>query len=82
MRWEKRLARRVEALRDRGDLPARVVLWNGEQLDFGRFDVPVVTLIIRSPSALPLLLRPALDRLAEGYISGRIDVDGTLEGAA
>jgi len=79
MRWGKRLARRVEALRDEVDLPARVVLWNGEQLDLGRFDAPGVELTIRSPSALPLLLRPSLDRLAEGYISGRIDVEGALE---
>jgi len=79
MRWEHTLACWVSVLRDQADLPARVVLWNGRQLDLGRFDTPKVTLTLRSVSALPLLLRPSLDRLAEGYISGRIDVEGALE---
>jgi cyclopropane-fatty-acyl-phospholipid synthase len=67
MFWDKKLRRWAEAVRARADLPARLVLWNGEQFDFGRFEQPRVTLTVRSASALPLLLDPSLDHLGEAY---------------
>lgn len=40
MFWDRKLRRWAEAVRARADLPARLVLWNGEQFDFGRFEQP------------------------------------------
>lgn len=78
MFWDKKLRRWAEAVRARADLPARLVLWNGEQFDFGRFEQPRVTLTVRSASALPLLLDPSLDHLGQAYVKGQIDIDGRL----
>ncbi|CAB5714658.1 Cyclopropane mycolic acid synthase 1 [Delftia tsuruhatensis] len=78
MFWDRKLRRWAEAVRARADLPARLVLWNGEQFDFGRFEQPRVTLTVRSAAALPLLLDPSLDHLGQAYVKGQIDIDGPL----
>jgi len=76
--WAHTLTHWAQTLRDEANLPARVVLWNGRQFDLGHFASPKVTLTLKRASALPLLLKPDLNRLAQGYISGRIDVEGAL----
>jgi len=78
MFWEKKLAQWVSHIRDQANIPARVVLWNGQQLDFGNFSAPQVTLHVRGESALPYLLKPSLDNLGEAYIKGKIDIEGKL----
>ncbi|WP_206997496.1 SAM-dependent methyltransferase [Trinickia mobilis] len=78
MFWEKKLAQWVEDVREKANLPARLVLWDGQQLDFGRFSAPQVTLKVNSASALPLLLEPSLDNLGEAYVKGKIDIEGKL----
>ena len=78
MFWEKKLAHWVSHIRDQANIPARVVLWNGQQLDFGHFTSPQVTLHAKAQSALPYLLRPSLDNLGEAYIKGVIDIEGKL----
>ncbi len=78
MFWEKKLSQWVSQIRDRANLPARVVLWNGQQLDFGNFAVPQVTLHVKGESALPYLLAPSLDNLGEAYVKGKIDIEGKL----
>lgn len=78
MFWDKKLRRWAEAVRARADLPARLVLWNGEQFDFGHFEQPRVTLTVRSAAALPLLLDPSIDHLGQAYVKGQIDIDGRL----
>ena len=78
MFWEKKLAQWVEDVRSKANLPARLVLWNGQQLDFGSFAAPQVTLKVNSASALPLLLEPSLDNLGEAYVKGKIDIEGKL----
>ncbi|MBU6487808.1 MAG: cyclopropane-fatty-acyl-phospholipid synthase family protein [Burkholderiales bacterium] len=78
MFWEKKLAQWVDDVRDKTNLPARLVLWNGQQLDFGRFAAPQVTLKVNTASALPLLLDPSLDNLGEAYVKGKIDIEGKL----
>src|ERR1700738_885455 len=78
MFWEKKLAQWVEDVRTRANLPARLVLWNGQQLDFGNFSAPQVTLKVNHASALPLLLEPSLDNLGEAYVKGKIDIEGKL----
>ncbi len=78
MFWEKKLAQWVQEVRDKANLPARLVLWDGQQLDFGNFAAPQVTLKVNSASALPLLLEPSLDNLGEAYVKGKIDIEGKL----
>jgi cyclopropane-fatty-acyl-phospholipid synthase len=78
MFWEKKLTQWVEDVRTRANLPARLVLWNGRQLDFGSFSAPRVTLKVNHASALPLLLEPSLDNLGEAYVKGKIDIEGKL----
>jgi cyclopropane-fatty-acyl-phospholipid synthase len=76
--WEKKLAQWVDEVRTMANLPARLVLWNGQQLDFGHFAAPQVTLKVNSASALPLLMEPSLDNLGEAYVKGKIDIEGKL----
>ncbi|WP_321961052.1 cyclopropane-fatty-acyl-phospholipid synthase family protein [Paraburkholderia sp. J7] len=78
MFWEKKLAHWAEEVRSKADLPARLVLWSGQQYDFGHFTAPRVTLKVNSASALPLLLTPSLDNLGEAYVKGKIDIEGKL----
>ena len=56
MFWEKKLTQWVQEVRDRANLPARLVLWDGQQHDFGQFAAPRVTLHVKSATALPYLL--------------------------
>ncbi|TKC82894.1 class I SAM-dependent methyltransferase [Trinickia terrae] len=78
MFWEKKLAQWVQDVREKANIPARLVLWNGQQLDFGNFAAPQVTLKVNSAAALPLLLEPSLDNLGEAYVKGKIDIEGKL----
>jgi cyclopropane-fatty-acyl-phospholipid synthase len=78
MFWEKKLAQWVEDVKSKANLPARLVLWDGQQHDFGTFAAPQVTLKVNSASALPLLLEPSLDNLGEAYVKGKIDIEGKL----
>lgn len=78
MFWEKKLAQWADEVRAKANIPARLVLWNGDQLDFGTFSAPQVTLKVNSASALPLLLEPSLDNLGEAYVKGKIDIEGKL----
>ncbi|WP_321913094.1 MULTISPECIES: cyclopropane-fatty-acyl-phospholipid synthase family protein [unclassified Paraburkholderia] len=78
MFWEKKLAQWAEEVRSKANLPARLVLWSGQQYDFGHFTAPRVTLKVNSASALPLLLTPSLDNLGEAYVKGKIDIEGKL----
>src|ERR1700730_46343 len=78
MFWEKKLTQWVQDIRDRANLPARLVLWDGQQHDFGSFAAPQVTLHVKGASALPYLLEPSLDNLGEAYVKGKIDIEGQL----
>src|SRR5262245_39684234 len=78
MLWEKKLAQWTAEVRARTNVPARLKLWNGQSYDFGTFEKPAVMLHLKSAAAVPLLLDPSLDNLAEAYVSNRIDVEGKL----
>ncbi|MBN3852636.1 class I SAM-dependent methyltransferase [Paraburkholderia sp. Ac-20340] len=78
MFWEKKLAQWVDDVRTKANLPARLVLWSGQQYDFGHFAAPQVTLKVNTISALPLLLEPSLDNLGEAYVKGKIDIEGKV----
>ncbi|MWV14850.1 methyltransferase domain-containing protein [Pseudomonas sp. L-22-4S-12] len=57
-------------------LPLRLRLWNGEQLDLGA--KPQVTLIVKDPSLLLEFKRPSLDALGSAYVEGRLELDGPI----
>ncbi len=78
MFWEKSLIRWAAQIRDKFNLPARLVLWNGRQHDFGHFVAPQITLQAKSMAALPYLLEPTLDNLGAAYVEGQIDIEGKL----
>ncbi|MDB5933575.1 MAG: cyclopropane-fatty-acyl-phospholipid synthase [Massilia sp.] len=70
-----RLSHWSEAIRARPALPLRVILWNGQQLDFSQ-EPPRVTIRVPRPSALRYLLSPSLYNLGSAYVEGAIDVSG------
>ncbi|CAB3756056.1 SAM-dependent methyltransferase [Paraburkholderia solisilvae] len=78
MFWEKKLAQWVDEVRTQSNLPARLVLWDGQKHDFGQFTEPQVTLKVKTASAMRLLLDPSLDNLGEAYVKGKIDIEGKL----
>jgi cyclopropane-fatty-acyl-phospholipid synthase len=56
-------------------LPLRVILWNGQQLDFSN-EQPRVTVRVPKPSAVRYLLSPSLYNLGSAYVEGAIEVSG------
>jgi cyclopropane-fatty-acyl-phospholipid synthase len=56
-------------------LPLRVILWNGQQLDFSA-EPPRVTIRVPHPSAVRYLLSPSLYSLGSAYVEGAIEVSG------
>ncbi|HYQ39799.1 MAG TPA: C17 cyclopropane fatty acid synthase CfaB [Pseudomonas sp.] len=58
-------------------LPLRVRLWDGHQLDLG--PEPQVTLVVRDPRLLSGLERPSLDLLGGAYVEGAMDIHGPIE---
>ncbi|WP_068828683.1 C17 cyclopropane fatty acid synthase CfaB [Pseudomonas sp. BMS12] len=59
------------------DLPLRLRLWDGQQLDLGA--EPQVTLIIKDPTLLAELSRAGLGTLGSAYVEGRIDLEGPIQ---
>jgi cyclopropane-fatty-acyl-phospholipid synthase len=64
------------ALRDL-QLPLRLKLWDGKQLDLG--PSPRVTLVVKDPSLVTQLVHPSLDALGAAYVEGRVDLEGPIE---
>ena len=67
----------LAGLKPAADTPLRLRLWNGLQHDFG--PDPRVTVALGSPGAIRYFLPPSLDNLAEGYVSGKFDVQGKAQ---
>lgn len=57
-------------------LPLRIRLWDGNQLDLG--PQPQVTLVVRDPSMLSQLTQPSLDALGSAYVEGRCEIEGAI----
>ncbi len=72
---QKRLASWRDEVRRQVAVPLRVVLWNGQQLDFSH-QSPKVMVHVPKPSALRYLLSPSLYNLGSAYVEGAIDVKG------
>jgi cyclopropane-fatty-acyl-phospholipid synthase len=70
-----RLSHWSASVRARPALPLRVILWNGQQLDFS-LEPPRVTIRVPRPSSLRYLLSPSLYNLGRAYVEGAIDVSG------
>ena len=81
MFWQNRFKHFVDRLRVY-NIPLRLQLWNGTTFDLGNLgdlgETPLVTLTIRSASALKFFLPPTLDSLGHAYVEGKIDVEGRL----
>lgn len=78
MIWQQRIERLACQLRQHSPLPARLVC-NGQSIDFGLFEQPLVTMHIRKAAGLRYLLSPRLDHLGEAYVRGLVDIDGKLD---
>jgi cyclopropane-fatty-acyl-phospholipid synthase len=72
---EIRLSNWTEGIRNQLALPLRVILWNGQQLDFST-EPPRVTIRVPHPSAVRYLLSPSLYNLGSAYVEGAIEVTG------
>ncbi|ARU90520.1 C17 cyclopropane fatty acid synthase CfaB [Pseudomonas sp. M30-35] len=57
-------------------LPLRLKLWDGNQLDLG--PRPQVTLVIKDPSLVMQLSNPSLDVLGGAYVEGRVELEGKM----
>ena len=58
-------------------LPLRVRLWNGTQLDLG--PEPRLTMVVTDPSLITQLAHPSLDLLGSAYVEGRLDLEGPID---
>jgi cyclopropane-fatty-acyl-phospholipid synthase len=58
-------------------LPLRLVFWNGAALAFG--PDPTVTITLRSPRVMRMLLTGNIGRLGQAYVEGEIGVEGRLQ---
>ena len=70
------LAQLPTALRDL-QLPLRLKLWDGKQVDLG--PKPQVTLVVKDPSLVSQLAHPSLDALGAAYVEGRVELEGPIE---
>ncbi|MEC5397678.1 class I SAM-dependent methyltransferase [Uliginosibacterium sp. H1] len=59
------------------DIPLTLELWNGKQFHLGAS--PQVLMRLRSPRALPHIMRPSLSSLASAYVEGLVDVEGPVQ---
>lgn len=71
------LPRFLAGLRLQNGIPLRLTLWNGLHHDLGQ--EPQVTVRLNGPGALRYFLPPSLDNLAEGYVNGHFDVQGSAK---
>lgn len=75
---QKKFIRWASALGQESNIQARFILWDGQQLDFGQFSAPPVTLHIKDPSFVHDLLAPSMSKLGEAYVRGKIDFEGKI----
>jgi len=73
------LTRLAKFVRTSGGLPLRVVLPEGEGIDFGA--APQLTLTVRDPAVLRRFSDPTIGGLAVAFVEGGIDLDGDISQA-
>jgi cyclopropane-fatty-acyl-phospholipid synthase len=65
----------TSGIRDKYNLPLRLELWNGEQVDLSS-EQPRVKIRVPSPGSLRYLLSPTLGSLGEAYVEGALEIEG------
>jgi cyclopropane-fatty-acyl-phospholipid synthase len=75
---ETRFDQWVKDLSAQGELPLKIVLWNGREWALASPNEQKVCITVLSRAAIPYLLRPSLSNLGEAYVEGLIGVDGEL----
>jgi cyclopropane-fatty-acyl-phospholipid synthase len=65
----------TSAIRNKLNLPLRVELWNGAQVDLSS-EQPRVKIRVPSPGGLRYLLSPSLGSLGEAYVEGALEIEG------
>jgi cyclopropane-fatty-acyl-phospholipid synthase len=68
--------RALESLRQKVSAPIAIDLWDGRSFPLG--PSPAVRLRIPQASSLKYLISPTLGHLAEAYVEGQLDVEGSL----
>jgi cyclopropane-fatty-acyl-phospholipid synthase len=72
---QMKLAAWTSGIRDRYNLPLRVELWNGKQVDLSS-EQPRVKIRVPAPGSLRYLLSPTLGKLGEAYVEGALEIEG------
>jgi cyclopropane-fatty-acyl-phospholipid synthase len=72
---QMKLSAWTSGIRNKYNLPLRVELWNGEQVDLSS-EQPRVKIRVPSPGGLRYLLSPTLDNLGEAYVEGALEIEG------
>ena len=75
---QKQFAHWASNVRERADIQVRLVLWDGQYFDLGKFIAPLVTIYIKDTGAIPYLLASSMDKLGEAYVKGKVDFEGKL----
>jgi len=75
MFWQKHFDDFVARMRH-DDLPLRIRLWNGTEVDLGAD--PTVSIAVPKVTGLRHLFKPTLDNLGQAYVEGAIQVEGRL----
>ena len=68
--------RALESLQEKVSAPIAIQLWDGRSVTLG--PQPAVTVKVPAASSLKHLVKPTLGSLAEAYVEGDIEVEGSL----
>ncbi len=79
MFWDKPLDNALSRLKRDVHAPVRLVLWDGREVSFS--EKPKVTVRLRDSRAASAFVRPTLLTLAEAYIEGEADIEGSVRDA-
>jgi cyclopropane-fatty-acyl-phospholipid synthase len=72
---QMKLSAWTSGIRNKYNLPLRLELWNGEQVDLSS-EQPRVKIRVPSPGSLRYLLSPTLGNLGEAYVEGALEIEG------
>jgi cyclopropane-fatty-acyl-phospholipid synthase len=72
---QMKLSAWTAGIRNKFNLPLRVELWNGQQVDLSS-EQPRVKIRVPSPGGLRYLLSPTLGSLGEAYVEGALEIEG------
>jgi len=74
--WQRPVDQALSRLKENVHAPLRVVLWDGREVALS--DDPLVTVTLKSMDAASALAQRSLLGLAEAYVEGRADVEGSV----